>query len=62
MAAVRFLPDEIVVDAVPGETLLAAARRAGVPLASACGGEAGCTTCRVIVVEGAGGTDPAPAR
>jgi adenylate cyclase len=60
VAAVRFLPDEIVVDAVPGETLLAAARRAGVPLASACGGEAGCTTCRVIVVEGAEGLTPPP--
>ncbi|MCU0280737.1 MAG: adenylate/guanylate cyclase domain-containing protein [Acidimicrobiia bacterium] len=60
MAAVRFLPDEIVVDAVPGETLLAASRRAGVPLASACGGEAACTTCRVVVVEGGDGLEPPP--
>jgi adenylate cyclase len=60
VAAVRFLPDEIVVDAAPGETLLAAARRAGVPLASACGGEAACTTCRVVVVEGGDGLAPPP--
>jgi len=57
---VRFLPDEITVDAVPGETLLQAARRAGVPLASACGGEAACTTCRVLVVEGEEGLAPPP--
>jgi len=61
VAAVRFLPDEATVDAVPGETLLDAARRAGVPLASACGGEAACTTCRVLVVEGPEGLAPPPA-
>jgi len=52
--SVRFLPDEAVADVLPGDTLLEAARRAGVPLASACGGEAACTTCRVIVTEGEG--------
>jgi adenylate cyclase len=51
---VRFLPDEVAVDVVPGETLMAAARRVGVPLASACGGEGACTTCRLLVIEGAG--------
>ena len=60
MPAVRFLPDEMVVDAVPGETLLDAARRAGVPLASACGGEAACTTCRVVIIEGADQLAPPP--
>jgi adenylate cyclase len=52
VAAIRFLPDEVTVEAVPGETLLDTARRAGVPLASACGGEAACSTCRLVVVEG----------
>ena len=46
MAAVRFLPDDIVVEVAPGATILEAARQGGVPMASACGGEAACTTCR----------------
>jgi adenylate cyclase len=58
--AVRFLPDEVTVEAAPGESLLDAARRAGVPLASACGGEAACTTCRLLVVEGSAGLAPPP--
>ena len=35
------------------ETLLAAALRSGVPLASSCGGRAVCGDCLVRVVEGA---------
>jgi len=50
---VRFLPDEMTVETRPGETLLDAARRLGIPLVSACGGDAACSTCRVMVVEGA---------
>lgn len=53
MPEVRFLPDEVTVEARPGESLLDAARRHGIPLVAACGGEAACTTCRVMVVEGA---------
>jgi adenylate cyclase len=49
---VRFLPDEVTVDTRPGESLLDAARRSGIPMVAACGGEAACTTCRVLVVEG----------
>ncbi|MBM3696011.1 MAG: adenylate/guanylate cyclase domain-containing protein [Actinobacteria bacterium] len=60
MPAVRFLPDEVVSAAVSGETLLQAARRAGVPLASACGGEAACSTCRVLIIEDPAGLEPPP--
>lgn len=50
MPAVRFLPDEEVVEAAEGETLLEAALRAGIPATHACGGNARCSTCRVLVV------------
>ena len=53
MPTLRFLPDEVTVESRPGETVLDAARRSGIPMVSACGGEAACTTCRVLVVEGA---------
>jgi len=49
----RFLPDDLTVESRPGETVLDAARRFGIPMVSACGGEAACTTCRVLVVQGA---------
>ena len=52
MPAVKFLPDEEVVEAAEGETLLEAAIRCGIPAAHACGGNARCSTCRVLVVEG----------
>lgn len=38
----------------PGETLLDAARRRGVPLGSSCGGVAACAACAVTVLRGAG--------
>lgn len=56
---VRFGPEEISTPRVPGETLLAHARRAGVALLAPCGGEGRCGKCRVAV-EGdvRGGDDP----
>ena len=38
----------------PGETLLDAAQRSGVPLGSSCGGVAACAACVVRVLAGAG--------
>lgn len=38
--------------AFPDETLLDAARRAGVPLGNACGGVGVCARCRVRIVSG----------
>src|SRR6266851_4332189 len=52
MARVRFLPDELDVEALADETLLNASTRAGIPHAHACGGNARCSTCRVLVVDG----------
>ncbi len=52
MARVRFLPDELDVEALADETLLNASTRAGIPHTHACGGNARCSTCRVIVLEG----------
>jgi adenylate cyclase len=46
------LPDQRLVECRPRESILAAALRAGVPFAHACGGHASCSTCRVVVVEG----------
>jgi adenylate cyclase len=40
------------VDTVPGESILAASLRAGIPHAHACGGRAKCSTCRVEILEG----------
>src|SRR6266478_7539136 len=52
MARIRFLPDELDVEALADETLLHASVRAGIPHTHACGGNARCSTCRVIVLDG----------
>jgi len=49
---IRYLPDECEVEAAAGETILAASLRAGIPHTHVCGGNARCSTCRVIVLEG----------
>src|SRR5438552_299777 len=49
----RFLPQGITVTAHSGDTLLDAALANGIELAHACGGNCACTTCHVIVQEGA---------
>jgi len=46
------LPDEVAVPLVEGETLLAMAVEAGLPIAHLCGGRARCSTCRIRVIEG----------
>jgi len=50
--AVRCVPRGDVVRPRAGETLLAAALRSGVPLASSCGGRAVCGDCVVRVLWG----------
>jgi adenylate cyclase len=49
---IRYLPDECEVEAAAGETILAASLRSGIPHTHVCGGNARCSTCRVIVLEG----------
>jgi adenylate cyclase len=50
--SVYVLPDQRLVECRPGESILPAALRAGVPFAHACGGNGKCSTCRIVVVEG----------
>lgn len=51
-------PDQIVVDVPERQTLLNAALSAGIPHTHVCGGNARCSTCRVIVLEGLEHVDP----
>jgi len=52
--SVTFVPLGQSATALPNETVLDAARRAGVPLGNSCGGIGICGRCRIRVVEGAG--------
>lgn len=57
--SIVFLPDEFVVEvSQKDENLLESALRAGFPLDHSCGGNGTCTTCRVIVEEGAEYLEP----
>lgn len=49
---VRFADLGVCLDAAEGELLLEVAEAGGVPIEAACGGFAGCNTCRVRVIEG----------
>jgi len=52
MATIRILPDDVLIESAPGETLLDASLRGGIAHAHACGGHARCSTCRVEVSDG----------
>jgi 2Fe-2S ferredoxin len=60
MAHIRFLPMDRTIDVPDGTTLLAAARRAGVPVRTRCGGRLGCLACKVRIIEGDGLAPPRP--
>jgi adenylate cyclase len=62
MPRIHFVPDEQFVDVHEGTTLLRAAIAAGLPHAHAWGGNARCSTCRVLVVEGLEHCGPRNAR
>ena len=49
---IRFLPDDITVEAKSGENLLDVAARGGVYVPASCGGDAVCGKCKVKVVSG----------
>ena len=53
MPRVTFLPLDVTIDCNDGETIFAAARRANVPIPTACVGKATCGLCRVKIVDGA---------
>jgi len=48
----KALPDDVVFECESGETVLAAALRADLPLTHVCGGKAKCSTCRIWVLDG----------
>jgi uncharacterized 2Fe-2S/4Fe-4S cluster protein (DUF4445 family) len=49
---VRFLPEGVWVEVSPDETLMEAARRIGIEIASACGGQGTCGRCKVRILSG----------
>ncbi len=53
MPQLTSLPDNVAFECQPGESVLKAAKAAGIPFASACGGKAKCSTCRIWILEGA---------
>jgi adenylate cyclase len=54
MPTITFLNDRVVESADPDATLLETSLKAGIPHAHACGGNARCSTCRVMVLDGLG--------
>lgn len=48
----RFLPSDVTIRVATGTSVLAAARSAGLPIASACSGDGLCARCGVEIVEG----------
>ncbi|HUT75046.1 MAG TPA: ASKHA domain-containing protein [Armatimonadota bacterium] len=57
---VVFYPEGTAVEVTTGETVLAAARQAGVSIDSSCGGVGACGKCRVILRLGHAGVAPGP--
>lgn len=51
MATVTYILDNKTVEVDPAETILQVSLRAGIPHAHACGGNARCSTCRVLILE-----------
>ncbi len=56
------LPDGRTAPIEPGASVLEALRRAGVPHAAVCGGRGRCSTCRILVRQGADALAPPAAR
>jgi adenylate cyclase len=58
MPKIHVLPEDKEIEAKPGETLLQATVRTGIPLTSFCGGIARCSTCRVKILQGLNNCSP----
>ena len=58
VATVRVLPDDILIEAEDGQTIMDAAHNAGLYWPTTCGGEGICTTCACTIEEGAPNLDP----
>ncbi|MDE2310079.1 MAG: adenylate/guanylate cyclase domain-containing protein [Betaproteobacteria bacterium] len=52
MPTITYLPDNKSVEAEAGETILQTSLRLGIPHTHVCGGNARCSTCRVIILDG----------
>ncbi|MBM4039751.1 MAG: 2Fe-2S iron-sulfur cluster binding domain-containing protein, partial [Planctomycetes bacterium] len=52
LCRVHFSPDDRAAEVERGETVLAAAQKAGIYISSLCGGDGICGKCRVIVRSG----------
>ncbi|GAB3309735.1 hypothetical protein GCM10027511_22450 [Hymenobacter humi] len=52
MPFLQVLPDQQTVPIAPGQSILQANLIAGIPHVHACGGQARCSTCRVVVLQG----------
>ncbi len=52
MPRIYYLPDEQEVEADANETILQASLRSDIPHAHVCGGNARCSTCRVLILQG----------
>ncbi|MBZ0278249.1 MAG: GNAT family N-acetyltransferase, partial [Anaerolineae bacterium] len=58
MKRIHYSPDEVEISAEPSETILGVSLRAGIPHTHVCGGNARCSTCRVMIVDGLEACDP----
>ncbi|WP_236211627.1 ISC system 2Fe-2S type ferredoxin [Metapseudomonas otitidis] len=54
----EYCPEGLVVEAQPGETIIAAALRNGLEIEHACEMSCACTTCHVVVREGFASMEP----
>lgn len=52
MTQIFYLPDQELVETEDANTLLTAALEAGIPHTHVCGGNARCSTCRVLILDG----------
>ncbi len=52
LCRVHFLPDDLTAEVERGETVLAAAQKAGIYISSLCGGDGICGKCRVVLRSG----------
>ena len=58
MSTLTYTLDQRTIEVDPAETILQVSLRSGIPHAHACGGNARCSTCRVLILEGVEHCDP----
>jgi adenylate cyclase len=58
MSAIFYLPDQLTIDVDSAQTILNASLASGIPHTHVCGGNARCSTCRVVILEGLDNINP----